>query len=79
MKVEILRSVMVSGEPVAAGSFLDLDDSVAHLLIGMGKAAIAAEAPATPAEPDPAPVVESEAEPAKPARRARTTAPATKD
>ena len=45
----------------------------------MGKAVIAAEAPAAPAEPDPTPVVESEAEPAKPVRKARTTAPATKD
>jgi hypothetical protein len=79
MKVEILRSVMISGEPVSAGSFIDLEDANAHLLIGMGKAAIAAEAPAPPAELDPAPVVESEVEPAKPVRKARMTAPITKD
>lgn len=79
MKVEILRSVMISGEPVSAGSFIDLEDANAHLLIGMGKAVIAAEAPAAPAEPDPTPVVESEAEPAKPVRKARMTAPITKD
>lgn len=77
MKIEILRSVMVSGEPVSAGSFIDLDDANANLLIGMGKAAIAAEAPA--AAPELAIVDEPEAEPAKPVRKARATATLTKD
>lgn len=76
MKIEILRSVMVSGEPVPAGSFIELDDANANLLIGMGKAVIAAEPPAASAL---AIVDEPEAEPAKPVRKARTTATITKD
>jgi hypothetical protein len=38
MKVEILRSVMISGEPADAGSILEVEDSDAAILIGLGKA-----------------------------------------
>lgn len=68
---------MISGEPVSAGSFIEVDVATANLLIGMGKAAVAVEAPV--AAPEPAAMVEPELEPAKPARKARATAPATKD
>lgn len=44
-RIEILRSVMIAGEAVKAGSLLEISDSDAWLLIGMGKAAIAAAAP----------------------------------
>lgn len=43
MKIEILRSVMISGESVSAGSFIEVNRSDASLLIGMGKARLAAE------------------------------------
>jgi hypothetical protein len=71
MRVEIKRSVMISGEPATAGSFVELEDAAAMLLIGMGKAVFA---PAEP-EPEPAPVCP----PVKPvSRRGRSTSP-TKD
>ncbi len=47
MKIEILRSVMVQGEPAQAGSFLDVDQPIANLLIGMGKARLASEVEST--------------------------------
>lgn len=52
MKVEILRSVMISGEPVLAGSLVEVSLTDANLLIGMNKARIAPE-PATEPEPEP--------------------------
>jgi hypothetical protein len=54
MRIEILRSVMISGEPVIAGSFLEVIPSIANLLIGMNKAQLAPE-------PEPAPAPEPEA------------------
>tara|TARA_R100001163_G_scaffold52351_1_gene39716 strand:+ start:751 stop:966 length:216 start_codon:yes stop_codon:yes gene_type:complete len=68
MKIEILRPVMISGEPAAAGSILEVEDSDAVTLLGLGKA-IEHQAEA------PAPAVEEEApEPApkKPTTRKRT-------
>lgn len=50
MYITLLRQVMVAGESVSAGSTLDLSDSIATLLIGMGKA-VEAEPPASPAPP----------------------------
>lgn len=50
MYITLLRQVMVAGESVSAGSTLDLSDSIATLLIGMGKA-VEAEPPAPPAPP----------------------------
>ena len=50
MYVTLLRQVMVAGESVSAGSTLDLSDTVATLLVGMGKA-VQAEPPAPPAPP----------------------------
>ena len=51
---------MISGEPAAAGSILEVDDSVAVTLLGLGKAVEyqveAEEAPAAEEEaPEPAP------------------------
>jgi hypothetical protein len=54
--VQILSAVMINGEPAAAGSLVDVSDSDAQYLIGMGLA-VMAEAPT------PEPEVES-----KPAR-----------
>jgi hypothetical protein len=45
---------MVSGEPVSAGSILEVIPSIANLLIGMNKAQLAPE-------PEPAPAPEPEA------------------
>lgn len=50
MYITLLRQVMVAGESVSAGSTLDLSDTVATLLIGIGKA-VQAEPPAPPAPP----------------------------
>ena len=65
MRIEILRSVMVSGEPVPAGSFLDTDAAIANLLIGMNKARLAPE-PEPEADPEPA---------GEPPKRGRKTQP----
>jgi hypothetical protein len=50
MKIEILSSVMISGESVEAGSFIEVNAADANLLIGMNKARIALEP-----EPQPEP------------------------
>ena len=75
MLVQILRQVMISGEPALVGSILDLPLTSANLLISSGKAAIAlAEAAPEPepeAEPQPAPKA------AKP--RAKSTAQPSED
>ena len=39
MKIEILSPVMISGEPAAAGSILEVEDGAAWTLIRLGKAA----------------------------------------
>ncbi len=62
MKVEILRSVMISGEPVSAGSLVEVSPADANLLLGMGKARLA---------PEPAP----ETEAPKKGRKSTATAP----
>ena len=51
MKIEILRSVMISGERAEAGSFSEVSVADANLLIGMGKARLAPEVMAAP-EPE---------------------------
>ena len=38
MKIEILRAVMISGEPAAAGSILEVEDGKAWTLLRLGKA-----------------------------------------
>lgn len=50
MRIEILRSVMISGESVSAGSFVEISVADANLLIGMNKARLAPEP-----EPEPEP------------------------
>jgi hypothetical protein len=79
MRVEILRNVMISGEPAAAGSFVELEDAAAMLLIGMGKAAFA---PTPEPEPEPKlePVKGPAVQPTKPvSRRGRTSSSTPKD
>lgn len=49
MKVEILRAVMISGEPVSAGSFVEVSQADGNLLIGSHKA-IAVDAKPVPVE-----------------------------
>ena len=71
MRVEILGPVMISGESVAAGSFVEVSEADGNLLVGSGKAAIAVavEKPApveVTEEPKPAPA------PVKPGRKAKT-------
>tara|TARA_R100000805_G_C3507119_1_gene34807 strand:+ start:8 stop:220 length:213 start_codon:yes stop_codon:yes gene_type:complete len=68
MKIEILRPVMISGEPAAAGSILEVDDGDAVTLIGLRKAVehqVQAESPAADEEAPSCP-------PKKPTTRKRT-------
>jgi hypothetical protein len=77
MRVEILRNLMISGEPAAAGSFVELEDAAAMLLIGMGKAA---PAPAPEPIKEPEPVEAPVCPPTKPvSRRGRTSSSTSKD
>lgn len=70
MKIEILRPVMISGEPASAGSFVEVSTADAQLLIGLGKARKAPEAP-EPEEP-----AKAEAPKQAPkAKRTRSTTP----
>lgn len=79
MRIEILRPVMIYGEPTQAGSFVEVRDSDAYLLIGMNKARVAESAPEPVVEPkpepkaEPAPESKAEAE-AKP-KRTRSITP----
>ena len=60
---------MISGEPVSAGSFVEVSEADGNLLVGGGKAVVA------PAVEKPAPVEvteEPKPAPAKPARKAKT-------
>lgn len=50
MRIEILRSVMISGELASAGSFAEVSVADANLLIGTNKARLAPES-----EPEPEP------------------------
>jgi hypothetical protein len=70
MRVEITRNVMINGEPVKAGSFVEVEQGIATLLINSDKAKVAAElkplAEAAPSCPPKAP----SCPPKPPARRA---------
>ena len=57
-RIEILRPVMISGEPAAAGSIVEASEQEAQYLIGMGLAA-------TAAAPMPEPAPEPEVKPAR--------------
>lgn len=79
MRIEILRPVMIYGEPAQAGSLIEVRDSDAHLLIGMNKARVADAIPEPVVEPRPEPKAEPAPEPkaeveAKP-KRTRSTTP----
>ena len=75
MKIEILRPVMISGEPASAGSFVEVSTADAQLLIGMGKARKAPEAP-EPKVAEPKEPAEAEAPKEAPkAKRTRSTTP----
>lgn len=54
MKVEITRGVMINGEPVKAGSFLEVDQQLANILLNSDKAKVAVEKQVSPA-PEAAP------------------------
>tara|TARA_R100000995_G_C3409126_1_gene88503 strand:- start:320 stop:544 length:225 start_codon:yes stop_codon:yes gene_type:complete len=72
MKLEILRPVMISGEPADAGSILEVENSAAVTLIGLGKAIEhKQEAVACPAKP-PAEEEAPSCPPKKPTTRKRT-------
>ena len=43
MRVEIIRNVMINGESVKAGSFVEVERGIATLLIGSDKAKVAAD------------------------------------
>jgi hypothetical protein len=78
MRIEILRQVMISGESVSAGSFIEVSEADGNLLVGNGKAAVApaVEKPApveVTEEPKPAPT------PVKSSRRAAKPAPSFED
>lgn len=76
MRITLLRQVMISGEPALAGSTLDIADADAILLLSSGKAERAKAEEVTPVEV-PAPSVEAEAKPAKPAAtKAKAAKPA---
>lgn len=83
MRVEIKRNVMISGEPATAGSFVEIEDAAAMLLIGMGKAVFAPASEPEPVkqpEPKPEPVKEPAIQPTKPvSRRGRTSSSTPKD
>ena len=66
MKIEILRPVMISGEPASVGSSAEVSVADAQMLIGLGKA--------VKAEDKPAPKAEAPKEEPKP-KRTRSAAP----
>jgi hypothetical protein len=66
MKVEILRGVMIKGEPAQVGSILDLEANDAYLLISSNKAIAATEeltVEPAPVEPEVTTVLEPVLEP----------------
>ena len=79
MRIEILRPVMIYGEPTQAGSFVEVKESDAYLLIGMNKARVAESVPEPVVKPKSEPKAEPVSEPkaeveAKP-KRTRSTTP----
>ena len=55
MKVEITRGVMINGEPVKAGSFIEVDQKTANILFNSDKAKVAVEKQAAPVADTPPP------------------------
>lgn len=53
MKIEILRQVMISGEPALVGSIHEVSYPETQLLIGMGKAKLVPEVEEVKEEPKP--------------------------
>ena len=73
MKVEILRQVMISGEPALAGSILEVSDEIARTLIGLGKAVKhEEEVEACPACPPKKPAPSEEEAPSCPPKKPTT-------
>jgi len=79
MKVEITRNVMINGEPVEAGSFVELEQNIATFLVGSGKAKVFTDLePVVETAPSCPPKAPSRA--SKPsARRGRTKQPTGED
>ena len=70
MRVEITRNVMINGEPVKAGSFVEVDHVLGTLLLNSDKARVAkGPEPAPACPPKAAPVAPPKAQPT---RRGRT-------
>jgi pyruvate/2-oxoglutarate dehydrogenase complex dihydrolipoamide acyltransferase (E2) component len=65
MRVEIIRNVMINGESVKAGSFVEVDHVLATLLLNSDKAQVAKE-------PEPAPACPPKAAPVNPPKAQST-------
>ena len=74
MHVEILRNVMINGEPYTPGSLVELSVADTNLLVGAGKAKVVPTPVAAP-EPEPQPEPEPEPAPSPRGRRSKTTSP----
>lgn len=78
MRIEILRSVLISGESVPAGSIIEVSRADAQLLIGSNKAQVssAATPPSDEAvQPSEAPPLSEATPPASAAKRSRKPTP----
>ena len=72
MRVEIIRNVMINGESVKAGSFVEVERGIATLLIGSDKAKVAADPePLTEVAPSCSPKAPA-CPPKPPVKRGRT-------
>jgi hypothetical protein len=72
MKVEITRNVMINGEPVKAGSFVEVDHILANLLLNSDKARVTKK-------PEPAPACPPRAAPVNPPKAQSTRRGRAKD
>lgn len=70
MHVEILRNVMINGEPHQVGSLVELSVADTNLLVGAGKAKVV-PTPVVAPEPEPEP----ESAPSPRGRRSKTISP----
>jgi hypothetical protein len=70
MKVEITRGVMINGEPVKAGSFIEVDQQTANILFNSDKAKVAVDKEVA-SHPEAAPTCP----PKTPSKRGRSKTP----
>ena len=76
VKIEILSDVMISGGPALAGSFIEVSQSDANLLVGMNKARLIGDAEAAQ-EPELEPEKDPESATEEAPKRGRKSAPST--